>query len=273
MASTASQSQSEAAASQSSPTEAAGTRLRLLSYNIQSGQETQQRRDYVTKSWQTFLPHPIKQRNLNRIAGLIDGYDLVGLQEVDAGSLRSAFIDQTEYLAHRAGFSNWNIQVNRNIGHFGQFGNGFLCRYEPASVHYHRLPGLRGRGAMVIKFGEGDESLSVVLVHLALGKRGRIRQMHFLRELISDTPYNIVMGDLNCASGSHYLDEFLSKSGMVETVVGEPTFPSWRPVRKIDHILVSDSLRTENPAVEDFPLSDHLPVRVDVILPFKLSQN
>ncbi len=93
-----------------------------------------------------------------------------------------------------------------------------------------------------------------------------------MRELISDTPYNIVMGDLNCSSGSHYLEEFLSKSGMVETVIGEPTFPSWRPVRKIDHILVSESLRTENPAVEDFPLSDHLPVRVDVILPFKLPQ-
>lgn len=88
-----------------SQTDAAVTRLRLLSYNIQSGQETQQRRDYVTKSWQSFLPHPIKQRNLDRIARLIDDFDLVGLQEIDAGSLRSAFIDQTEYLAHRAGFS------------------------------------------------------------------------------------------------------------------------------------------------------------------------
>ncbi|MEN8213505.1 MAG: endonuclease/exonuclease/phosphatase family protein [Pseudomonadota bacterium] len=250
--------------------DAAGTRLRLLSYNIQSGQGTQHRRDYVTKSWQTFLPHPVKQQNLNRIASLLGGYDLVGLQEVDAGSLRSAFIDQTEYLAHRAGFSNWNIQVNRDIGHFGQFGNGFLCRYEPASIHCHRLPGLRGRGVMVIKFGEGDTSLSVLLVHLALGRRGRLRQMHFMRELLTDSSYNIVMGDLNCASGSHLLEQFLSHAGLVETVVGEPTFPSWEPVRKIDHILVSESLTTENPAVEDFPLSDHLPVRVDVLLPFKL---
>lgn len=250
---------------------AAETRLRLLSYNIQCAQETQHRRDYVTKSWQTFLPHPIKQQNLNRIAHLLENYDLVGLQEVDAGSLRSAFIDQTEYLAHHAGFSNWNIQVNRDIGHFGQFGNGYLSRFAPRSVHFHRLPGLRGRGAMVLKFGEGGESLSVVLVHLALGKRGRIRQMHFMRELLSDSSYNIVMGDLNCASGSAYLEEFLHSAEMVETVTGEPTFPSWKPVRKIDHILVSRSLKTENPAVEDFSLSDHLPVRVDVILPFRLA--
>ena len=152
-------------------TYAAGDRLRLLSYNIQSGMETTQHRDYITKSWQHFLPHPVKKQNLDRIAGLIADYDIVGLQEIDAGSLRSAFVDQTAYLAHHADFSYWHKQVNRDIGHLGQYGNGFLSKVQPHSVHSYRLPGLPGRGAMVINYGTGDQQLSIVLAHLALGQR------------------------------------------------------------------------------------------------------
>ncbi|MEJ2321168.1 MAG: hypothetical protein P8Z31_02170 [Gammaproteobacteria bacterium] len=107
---------------------AAGERLRLLSYNIQSGMETTQHRDYITKSWQHFLPHPHKKQNLERIAAMIAEYDIVGLQEIDAGSLRSAFVDQTAYLAHHAGFYYWHKQVNRDIGHLGQYGHGKLNR-------------------------------------------------------------------------------------------------------------------------------------------------
>jgi endonuclease/exonuclease/phosphatase family metal-dependent hydrolase len=249
---------------------AAGGRLRLLSYNIQSGMETTQHRDYITKSWQHFLPHPVKKQNLDRIASLIRDYDVVGLQEIDAGSLRSAFVDQTAYLAHKADFAYWHKQVNRDIGHLGQYGNGFLSKVQPHSVHSYRLPGLPGRGAMVINYGKGAQKLSIVLAHLALGQRGRLRQMDFLRELLAESNYNIVMGDLNCDSGSKPLEQFLEKTGLVETLRGIPTYPSWQPVKKIDHILVTDGLVTENPAVEDFPLSDHLPVRVDVILPVSL---
>ena len=45
-----------------------------------------------------FLP------NLDKIAQLIKEFDIVALQEVDAGSLRSQFINQTEYLAKKADF-------------------------------------------------------------------------------------------------------------------------------------------------------------------------
>jgi endonuclease/exonuclease/phosphatase family metal-dependent hydrolase len=71
-------------------------RLRVLSYNIQSGIYTRHFGEYVTSSWKHVLPHRERVTNLDRIAGMLHGFDVVGLQEVDSGSLRSGFIDQTE---------------------------------------------------------------------------------------------------------------------------------------------------------------------------------
>ncbi|MEK7696756.1 MAG: EEP domain-containing protein, partial [Pseudomonadota bacterium] len=67
-------------------------RLRLLSYNIQIGIATSRYRQYLTHSWKHVLPSTQRLGNLDRIARLIRSSDVVGLQEVDAGSLRSGYI-------------------------------------------------------------------------------------------------------------------------------------------------------------------------------------
>lgn len=246
--------------------------IRLLSYNIQSGLQTAHPREYLTKGWKHFFPHPEKQENLDLISKLVVDFDVVGLQEVDAGSLRSAFLDQTSYLAHRADFPFWNKQVNRNVGQLAQYSNGFLSRIRPAATHTYRLPGLPGRGAILVDFGEGDQQFSVVFLHLALSKRGRHRQLSFVSELVASRKYVAVMGDLNCSSESDNLTVFMQKNGLKDATCGAPTYPSWQPVRKIDHVFVSEELQVENPQVIDFPLSDHLPVGVDVVLPFSITE-
>lgn len=85
-------------------------RLRLLSFNIQVGINTERYRHYVTRSWQHLLPHAGRTLNLQRIAGLLADFDLVALQEVDGGSLRSGFVNQVERLAQleisRSGISS-----------------------------------------------------------------------------------------------------------------------------------------------------------------------
>jgi endonuclease/exonuclease/phosphatase family metal-dependent hydrolase len=45
------------------------------------------------------------------------------------------------------------------------------------------------------------------------------------------------------------------------------TFPSWRPRRNLDHILVSEKLRILEARVLNYPLSDHLPLSMRVELP------
>jgi endonuclease/exonuclease/phosphatase family metal-dependent hydrolase len=75
------------------------------------------------------------------------------------------------------------------------------------------------------------------------------------------------MGDLNCKSDSEEIDWLLARTDLREPTHGLHTFPSWRPRRNIDHILVSSSLEVENIAVLNHPLSDHLPIVMEVVLP------
>ena len=241
-------------------------RLRVLSYNIQTGVDTQHYRHYLTQSWKHLLPHRERLLNLNRIAVLLSEYDLVGLQEVDSGSLRSGFVDQTEYLAHRAGFPHWYKQVNRSLGKLAQHSNGLLSRQRPTDVTEYRLPGLPGRGAILARFGQ-ENGLTVCIMHLSLGQRARMRQVHFVAELLQDYSHIIVMGDLNCGCESREMRELMIRARLQEPSCDQSTFPSWRPMRKIDHILASESLTIENPRVVDYPLSDHLPIGIDILIP------
>lgn len=244
-----------------------GSVLRLLSYNIQAGIDTGHYREYVTKGWKHVLPSRKRLHNLDAIAEMLRGYDLVGLQEVDSGSLRTGFLDMTEYLARRAGYAQWYRQVNRNIGVIAQNSNGFLSQFEPSRVTNYRLPPGNGRGAMLVEFGEGSRALRVCSLHLALSRRIRRRQLDFVAELVGNSEHLVVMGDLNAGCDSHEVRRFIENNGLREPASRQPTFPSWRPVKRIDHILVSHALKVRNAQVLDYPLSDHLPISLDLVVP------
>jgi endonuclease/exonuclease/phosphatase family metal-dependent hydrolase len=107
----------------------------------------------------------------------------------------------------------------------------------------------------------------VFIIHLALGKRARLRQMAFVSELVTDYPHAVVMGDLNCEIDSDEMDLLLARTDLRAPLGELHTFPSWRPRRRIDHILVSPSLDVDRIYVPQWLYSDHLPVAMDVILP------
>ena len=242
--------------------------LKLLSYNIQSGIYTRQYSEYLTSGWKHLLPHSERLHNLTRIAAMLQDYDLVGLQEVDAGSLRSGFIDQTEYLAFQARFPYWYKQINRNLGKLAQHSNGILSRLRPSRVTEHRLPGLPGRGAVMVELDTSDGGiLAVCILHLALGWRARRRQLRYVARLVERYPYLVVMGDFNCDCRSPSLRTLVDEASLQGLDCELKTFPSWRPKRNLDHILVSDSLEIVGVRVIDYPLSDHLPLCMEVALP------
>ena len=195
-------------------------------------------------------------------------YDIVGVQETDAGSLRSSFINQTEYLALQARFPYWYDQTNRNLGRLAQHSLGLLSRLRPSQVMELKLPGMiPGRGALTVCFGTGKDALLLMIVHLALGKRARMLQMGYISEITSGYEHVIVMGDMNCTSDSEEMNWLLERTRLQEPVHGLHTFPSWRPSRNIDHILVSPTLTVADVRVLNHSLSDHLPVAMDIILP------
>jgi len=247
-------------------------RLRILTYNIQAGIASNAYHHYLTNSWKHFLPCADKRENLDRIANLVKDYDMVGLQEVDAGSFRSGFVNQTKYLASRGEFPHWHHHTNRNFGRFAKHSIGFLSRYKMSAVEGHKLPGLiPGRGALALRFGVGKDAVILITVHLALNKYARLRQLAYISAIAADYEHIILMGDLNCEADSREMKGLLACTLLHPPIHGLRTFPSWQPVRGLDHILTSPSVTIENAKVLSCPYSDHLPIAMEVSLPASVS--
>ncbi len=232
------------------------------------GINTTSYRHYVTRSWQHVLPHRNRIENLDRIARLVSNYDVVALQECDGGSLRSGFINQVQYLAEAAGIPYWYQQLNRNMGQIAQHSNGLLSRFRPLDVTEHRLPGLiPGRGAIIARYGVKEDPLVLVLMHLSLSKAAQQRQLGYIREQIADYQHVVLMGDMNAHAEQLLTNTPLRETDLVPLPDTAHSFPSWRPEKALDHILVSPSLEIRRSEVVSYPVSDHLPIAMDVALP------
>lgn len=246
--------------------------LRLLSSNILAGARIGRYRHYVTRSLHQVLPYADKQAHLDALAGVIGQFDIVALQEADAGSLRSGFINQTRYLAEAARMPWWSDQTNRRVARMAASANGLISRLQPSAVFDHALPGrIPGRGVLVAQFGDAANPLSVFVAHLSLGAQARARQLGFLAELLADHPDAILMGDFNCDLHSAEIDSLLRHTRLQLPQAAPPTFPSWHPNRAIDHILATDGIAVERTWTLPAASSDHLPIAAEISLPPRLA--
>jgi endonuclease/exonuclease/phosphatase family metal-dependent hydrolase len=240
--------------------------LRLLSCNILAGASVGRYHEYVTRSWSAVLPGKHKRSNLDRLAREIAQFDVIGLQEADAGSMRSGFLNQTQYLAEAAGLPYWSHQPNRRVSRVAHSANGLISRLPPAEVLDYPLPG-RGRGVLIARYGSGPDALTVAIAHLSLGPQARLRQLAFIAELLEGFPHAVLMGDLNCDPDSVELRVLFARTALAEPLETTPTFPSWRPQRAIDHILVSRGIAIERMWTLPDAFSDHLPLAAQIRLP------
>lgn len=246
--------------------------LRVLSYNVQVGIRTTRPSHYLTGSWKHLFPHSKRLLNLDEIVPILTSYDIVGLQEVDAGSLRSNFINLTEYLAERSLFPYWYHQVNRNLGKVAQHSNGLLSEFQPNKIKNIKLPGLiPGRQAILAIYGSPEEELAVFVLHMALSRRARLKQFDYISDLVNEYPHAIVMGDLNCRHDSPEMQLLFKRTNLHEPLQESYTFPSWQPQHPIDHILVTSGLKVKNVDVLIKVQSDHLPISMEIELPPSMS--
>lgn len=238
--------------------------LRVLTLNIQVGLQTAHYGHYLTGAWRHLLPSRGVRDNLDRIAELASAYDVVALQEADAGSLRTGQLNQVEYLARRAQMPYWHAAVNRNFGPFAQHCLGFLSRRPLHQLHHHALPGrVPGRGALCATLElSGGRSLQLIVTHLSLARVSRARQLDHIAGLIDAQRPALLLGDLNCEVRELLAHRRLRSAGLTP-ISGTPTFPSWRPRRRLDHLLHTSQLRVLDSQVLPAPLSDHLAVAAE----------
>ena len=243
-------------------------RLRLLNFNMQIGLHTRHYGDYVMRAWRHVLPGTGMRANLDLIAELMSPYDFVALQEGDAGSLRTLWLNQIEYLARRAGFPHFGLTVTRDLRPITQHCLGFLSRMSPRHVRDFRLPSMvPGRRGLSVTLGSDAGDLEVMVVHLSLGARSRRQQLDFLCKRLPENRPVVLLGDLNCEPDELLRHGSLRDCGLSVSPGSPATFPSWRPSRCIDHILVSPQIRVYRMKALARTTSDHLPLAVEIGIP------
>ncbi len=245
-------------------------RLSLLSYNLQVGINSSRYSDYLTQSWRHLLPDSNRQTNLSRVADWLSDYDIVALQEVDTGSLRSQYINQVEYLAQKAGFPHFHQQQNRNIAGLTAHANGVLTKYKTTQVKLHKLPGrISGRGALEINIESKGYKIKILSVHLALGQRARNSQLAYIANLVKNSDHFVIMGDMNCKKDTVFEAFKDAKIKVKRNPLISPTYPRWNPKHCYDQIWISENLKIISSKVLNLGVSDHLPISMEIEFPIK----
>jgi hypothetical protein len=119
------------------------------------------------------------------------------------------------------------------------------------------------RGALVVEVDIEGRPLRVIGTHMSHLTHGSVFQLRTLRRLAAE-PGNpaVLVGDMNIWGPP--LSALMP--GWTRVVRGR-TWPAWRPVAQLDHILVTAGVETVGPG-EVVPVagSDHLPVRARLTL-------
>jgi endonuclease/exonuclease/phosphatase family metal-dependent hydrolase len=245
---------------------ARGRHLRVMTYNVHGcrGMDGRVSPDRVARIVGQFHP------------------DLIALQELDFGRVRSQHHDQPNLIAAALGlhvqFCPTVIDQNEQYGHA-------LLSHWPMKIlrtanfdrHRHRPWHVEPRGALWVSLDMDGTTINLMNTHFGLGRRERIAQAtellnsHWMGRITPGEPL-ILCGDFNMMPGSHPYSVITKKLRDVQTMDGfrpQNTYTTFHPFTRIDHVFVTEHFEVERIIVPRNDLtrvtSDHLPVIVDLI--------
>jgi endonuclease/exonuclease/phosphatase family metal-dependent hydrolase len=205
--------------------------------------------------------------------------DLVALQELDHGRLRSRGENQASAIAQILGYHvTFLATVTRGAE---RYGHAVLSRWPIRTVKVAELPTRsfsiwpEPRGALWSRVFLGNIPINVVTTHLGLSSSERLAQMQTLLGPdwlgpVLDTQAIVLCGDFNLPPGTAPYRLAADRLHDVASDGSEAlhTFISSRPFARIDHIFVSSHFTTESVSVIRNYLtrvsSDHLPLLADL---------
>jgi len=209
------------------------------------------------------------QSVLPEIASFIKSVDpdVIGLIEVDTGSIRSRNVNQAEKLAAELGMNTsyetkyGSKSLNQLLPIVRMQGNAFMAapRVHGEKFHYFDT----GIKRLIIELEMDD--YAIFLVHLSLKYRHRHLQLRHLYDLIQATEKPVlVAGDLNTFWGENEIYLFMKAAGLRSANVdSRPTYPSRAPRKELDFVLYQDGIRVTAFDIPNVQLSDHLPLVCD----------
>lgn len=193
--------------------------------------------------------------------------DLVGLLEVDVGSLRSGRINQAESIATSLGhYSSYECKygeesMNQILPILRKQANAFLAAPHILGERFHYFD--TGIKRLVIEL-ELD-GVIIFLVHLSLKYRHRQFQLRHLYDLVSAAKKPVILaGDFNAFWGETELFLFMKATGLRSAnTQGLKSFPSRLPRLELDFILYGQGIEVSSFQMPAANYSDHLPLLCD----------
>ncbi len=249
----------------SAPTKSNDQPLRVMSYNIQYGNE-----------------------GLDSVIAVIKAAkpDVVGLQEVDVHwAERSGFANQAEQLAKGTGMEYRFAHIYRLANDDAakpprEFGVGVLSRYPIVSFRNHVIARLSTQeenpvpkplpGFLEATIDVKGTRVRLFNVHLDFRRDPAVRAQQvadMLAVLGEIRGHTIMFGDLNAPPDAPELSPLFQRLRDTWPYALGPglTFPAKSPARKIDYVLISDGFRVSRAWVSQVYASDHLPVVADLV--------
>ena len=214
---------------------------------------------YVLGS-QTVLPE------ITRFVKSVDP-DIVGLIEVDTGSIRSRKVNQAESIAEELGMNTsyetkyGSRSINQILPIVRKQGNAFMAASRVHGEKFHYFD--TGIKRLIIELEMKE--YAVFLVHLSLKYRHRHLQLRHLYDLIDETQKPVIVaGDFNTFWGDNEIYLFMRAAGLTSAnPEGIPTYPSRSPRKELDFILYQDGIEVTGFDVPQVKFSDHLPLVCD----------
>ena len=233
-----------------SPTAEAGYPVRIMTYNLHNGFDTD------------------GHLGMEAIARVIESQrpDVVGLQEVSRGWAVSGSLDMLSWLSQRLELPYIFGPATGSL-----WGNAILSRYpilEWASVELPPKDLLFQRAYLWARLDLGDgEELRVLNTHLHHIREDadvRAQQAQSILDFWEGGRQTVIMGDFNARRDDSEA-EMMRRAGLADALdVGgiEPgyTVPSEAPRYRIDYIWLSPDLTATDVVIPASTASDHLPV-------------
>lgn len=193
--------------------------------------------------------------------------DIVGLIEVDTGSIRSRRVNQAVKIATDLGLNtSYEIKygaksINQLLPIIRKQGNAFLASPNVHGETFHYFD--TGIKRLIIELEL--ERFAVFLVHLSLKYRHRHLQLRKLYDLISATEKPVIVaGDFNTFWGENEIYLFMRAAGLKSANTEHlPSYPSRSPRKELDFILYQEGITVTGFEVPNVRLSDHLPLICD----------